>query len=343
MPILGIIASSKPAAAPSSNGYVAMTNYNNREIDAYRFNNGFISKYTNSSPAFGNQSNGVAFHPTQDYIAGVGGNPFNPRAIAWPWSGATGFGTALAQPSLPGATRGVGFAPNGNQIFLAGSNSPYVHAYAWSAGFGSKFADPSVLPGGNAFSLDVSPSGNNVAVSGISGIAAYAYPWSASGWGTQYAGPSATVGGGIGRTIRFSKDETAVAWTGDLSPTAVILAWSASGFGSAFAGSPGSGGGSNGLAWSPNNDAIALGYGNNNTGAVFRWSPSGLGTQFSNPSPFFTGNADAATFDATGAAVFFGGGTINAFAFSSAGFGSKYAAPAVAPGNDLTGVAFKSV
>jgi len=343
MPILGIMGSSRRSAAPVSNGYVAMTNYNNRQIDAYRFNNGFVSKYANSNPAFGNQSNNVAFHPTQDYIAGVGGNPFNPRAIAWPWSGTTGFGTALAQPSLPSTTRGVGFTPNGNDVFLAGNGSPYVHAYVWSAGFGTKYANPSVLPDGNMFNLDVSPSGTNVAVTGNTGIATYAYPWSASGWGTQYASPSSTVGGGIGRAIRWSKDETAIAWTGDLNPTAVILAWSSSGFGSAFAGSPGSGGGSIGVAWSPNNDAIAFGYGNNNAGAVFSWSPSGLGTQFSNPSPFFSGNGDTVTFDSTGTVVFFGGQTINAFSFSSTGFGSKFADPAVSPGNDITGISFKSV
>ena len=33
-----------------------------------------------------------------------------------------------------------------NAIAVAHSNTPYITAYPWSAGFGTKYADPATLP-----------------------------------------------------------------------------------------------------------------------------------------------------------------------------------------------------
>jgi hypothetical protein len=87
-------------------------------------------------------------------------------------------------------------------IAVAHRNSPFITAYPWSAGFGTKYANPATLPAGRGFGTAFSPSGNAIAVAHGASPFITAYPWSA-GFGTKYANP-ATLPGGSGLGTAFS-------------------------------------------------------------------------------------------------------------------------------------------
>jgi len=57
------------------------------------------------------------------------------------------------------------FSPNGNDITIGHTGTPFISAYPRSAGFGTKYANPASLPN-NVFSWysKFSPSGNDVFV-----------------------------------------------------------------------------------------------------------------------------------------------------------------------------------
>jgi hypothetical protein len=87
--------------------------------------------------------------------------------------------------------------------FLAvGHNtSPFITAYPWLAGFGTKYANPATLPAGTGNGVAFSPSGNDIAVAHSTTPLISAYPWS-SGFGTKYANP-ATLPTGTGNAVAF--------------------------------------------------------------------------------------------------------------------------------------------
>jgi hypothetical protein len=47
----------------------------------------------------------------------------------------------------------VAFNPTGTALAVAHLNSPYITAYPWSGGFGTKYSDPSTLPTGDGDSV----------------------------------------------------------------------------------------------------------------------------------------------------------------------------------------------
>lgn len=102
------------------------------------------------------------------------------------------YGTKYANPAsaLPGdRALGVKFSNSGNLLFVGTLGSPFIHAYNWSNGFGSKYADPSSLPPDDATKIDVTPDTTAVAVSLNVSPYINLYPWS-SGFGTKYANPA---------------------------------------------------------------------------------------------------------------------------------------------------------
>jgi hypothetical protein len=92
-------------------------------------------------------------------------------------------------------------------VFVGMTTSPYVHAYAWSSGWGTKYANPATLPVGAVGSGSVRNSGDVIAMSVNGSPYITAYPW-ASGWGTKYADPSVLPTGT--NSARFNYDGTAV-------------------------------------------------------------------------------------------------------------------------------------
>ena len=61
--------------------------------------------------------------------------------------------------------QGAGGGTGEQFIAVAHGTTPFVTAYPWSAsGFGTKFANPSTLPGTLGYGVAFSPSGDAVAV-----------------------------------------------------------------------------------------------------------------------------------------------------------------------------------
>ena len=89
-----------------------------------------------------------------------------------------------------------------NFIAIAHQDSPFITAYPWSSGFGTKYADPATLPANDGYGVAFSASGNDIAVAHRGTPFITAYPWS-SGFGTKYADP-ATIPADNGRSVAWA-------------------------------------------------------------------------------------------------------------------------------------------
>ncbi len=82
-----------------------------------------------------------------------------------------------------------------------------ITVYPWTSGtgFGTKYADPSSLPGNSNMAVTFSPDGADIVVGDFSTSPyIFGYPWtSGSGFGTKYADPSTTPTNG-GKKVAFS-------------------------------------------------------------------------------------------------------------------------------------------
>jgi len=83
----------------------------------------------------------------------------------------------------------IGFKPQGDAIAMTVDTTPFVHAYPWSSGFGTKYANPATLPAGNAESVVFKPQDEVIVVGHNTTPFISAYPW-ALGFGTKYANPA---------------------------------------------------------------------------------------------------------------------------------------------------------
>ena len=129
----------------------------NVNIQAYKFTpgTGWGTKFT--APVLANSPTGsvagIVFRKDNDVLV-ICNSTASAAIIAYAWSTA-GFGTKFANPAtLPAVgigsvTRGKSrFTKDGNNLIIGSTASPYIHAWAWSAGFGTKYSDPSDLPPG---------------------------------------------------------------------------------------------------------------------------------------------------------------------------------------------------
>jgi len=85
---------------------------------------------------------------------------------------------------------------------VAHFNSPYVTAYPWSSGFGTKYANPSTLPANICFDVAFSPDDADIALAVATSPFVEAYAWS-SGFGAKYSSPS-TLPANQGNSVTFS-------------------------------------------------------------------------------------------------------------------------------------------
>jgi hypothetical protein len=94
----------------------------------------------------------------------------------------------------------------GDAIAVTSNATPFVLAYPWSSsGFGTKYANPTTLPGGFGKGVAFSPLGDAIAV-GFGGASPYlrVYRWSsATGFGAAYSNP-ATLPAGTVNNIAFT-------------------------------------------------------------------------------------------------------------------------------------------
>lgn len=172
-----------------------------------------------------------------------------------------------------------------------------------------------------------------------------AYPFSGSGFGTRYSNP-ATLAPGTGNGTAFNPGTNSVALAHTTTPFFTVWAWSnSSGFGTKYTDpSPAvteSSGTGLGVEFSPSNDAIALGMSSLSSPYIqaYRWSSSGWGTRYANPSSGLNNSTRGIDFIPAGnvlgvaniATPF-----INAYAWTSeSGFGTKFADPSNLPPGGL--------
>ena len=103
------------------------------------------------------------------------------------------------------------------------------------------------------------------------------------------------------------------------------------------------------IAWSPNDDDIAIANNNNPRLHVYPWA-SGFGTKYSNPDTIPTGDCNAVDFHPDGNVIAVAHDvspyvsaypwTHNASGGSNDGFGTKYSNPSTLPSNTGEGIAF---
>ena len=127
------------------------------------------------------------------------------------------------------------------------------------------------------------------------------------------------------------------------SPFVTVYPWSAAGFGAKFsdpATLPTFHG--QGIAFSPNGDALVVGMADVPYIHAYAWSALGFGTKFADPSPALPDYANGIAFSPAQDVVFIASGTsprIYAYAWSAAGFGAKFSDPATLPAGAANAVA----
>jgi hypothetical protein len=239
-------------------------------------------------------------------------------------------------------------APNSSEAVAVanGGTTPFITAYPWSsAGFGTKFANPTTLPGTFCGGVAFNPTGTAIAVGHNTSPFITAYAWSISGFGAKFADP-ATLPASGGNKVAFNSAGNAVAVCHDTTPFVSAYPWSGSGFGTKFADPatlPTTPGTLNDVAFNPNGTAVAVMFANTPFINVYAWSGSGFGTRFSNPSPLPTTSGLSVAFNPAGDAIALGSGgspRILVYPWSGAGFGTKFTDPATLPTADVNSVAF---
>jgi len=284
--------------------------------------------------------------PFDGYLAVAHNVPSPPGIKTYPFTTASGFGTAFSGPSSNATSDGrdVAFHPDATYLAHVANQSPYVWVYNWSSsGFGSLVSNPSSFPNTGPNKVTFAPDGNAIAVSNNFSPYIEAWSWS-SGWGSKYSNPS-------------SLPQThchAVAWTPDGDYIAVatqafsepfcIYPWSnSSGFGTKLSNPSYSGNtrGANAVDFHPDGTFFALGERYNgdvsrSTVHVWAWS-SGFGTKQSAPSSYPQGPVNAVKFSPNGEYIAVASNVspdIHVWPWSSSGFGSPYANPSTLPGYD---------
>jgi WD40 repeat protein len=283
-----------------------------------------------------------------------------PFVTVYPWDSSTGFGSKVTNPVTLATGNGydIDFTAAGNAVAISHSASPYVTAYPWTSnGFGSKYANPAVLPdanNGQAQGISFSPNDNAIAVAhsaqpSVGKTQVSAYQWNSStGFGSKYSNPATTTGivdAGI-TSIRFSKNGQSLAAGGNTVPYINIYQFTAvSGFGTKYS-NPGTQptNAVYGIMFSPNDSYVATAHFGSPFISVYPWNAStGFGTRIANPSTLPGGTGQSVDFHPTGASIALGhdeAPAVSVYPWSSGGFGTKYSNPATFGSNYVNGVRF---
>ena len=176
------------------------------------------------------------------------------------------------------AAAGSGSTPNA--IILSTKDSPYLDAWEWDdTGFGTKYANPSTLMTGMAYSIAVAPTEDALLVPYDVGNGMAAYAWdSSSGFGTKYTNAGISD---VGYSAAFNSDATIALLGTNKDIGSGVKAYyfnTSAGFGGAFANPstvPGHSG--MGVAFHPSDTAVAVAHSLTPFISTYPWSP-GFGT-----------------------------------------------------------------
>lgn len=208
---------------------------------AWNLTTGFGTKYSNPSSGYPLPSFGYSvIHHTDssgEYL--IFGHEGSPYISAWDWSSSTGFGNKKSDPASALNSRTNGLTSKYNDtIFTANSSSPYINAYNFSNGFGTKWSDPGTLPTGTG--NDVSVIGNfgsmNVFIAHSTSPYITAYSYGFSSFGSKWTNPG-TLPTGTGNCVTARQLYTGSSVVVGHETTPFITAYpfsSSSGFGSKY-------------------------------------------------------------------------------------------------------------
>jgi hypothetical protein len=231
------------------------------------------------------------------------------------------------------AGTGPSYAAN-TLIAVSHETTPFITAYPFNAGFGTKFSNPATLPPSRGNAVAFSPTANNLGVA-QSTDSITAYPFSPSGFGTRYANPVPAVGSSQGASVDLNG--TDLAFGNNFSGNIWVYPFT-SGFGTRYA-NPASlpGNTVSGIKFRPGDIAMSV-AGATPSLAVYPWSTGfGFGTRYANPASAPAGTI-ANGIDFTSSQIAIAHNTsprVTAYPFTT-GFGTKYADPATLPsGNGL--------
>lgn len=271
--------------SPSSKYVAVGTSGTSPRIHAYRWSgNGFGTKFSNPSTIPSSEGHDIAFTNNEDFLAvaaltGVG------NLLVYPWSD-SGFGTAYTRPTFAGGSAlSVAFSQTGSALLIGFDASIFIRAYAWSAGWGTQYANPGTAHSGST--LTVGFSKDNTLAYATSTVTPFlsVYDWSDStGFGSRYANPG-TLPASQCRGIHMSNNQDVIFVSHLNSPYIGAYAWSSSGFGTKFS-DPSTLPAGNGFSvtLSRSQKIVLMTHNISPWLSAYIWSSSGFGTKFSNPS-----------------------------------------------------------
>ena len=354
----GLLAKPYGTLHESTGSAVAFAHDASPFISVYRWVDqvGFGTKFSDPATLPTGVGRGVKFTPSADNIIVAHNNA--PRMSAYPWNRVTGFGTKYADPaSLMGAhatSTAVSeqFLPADYHVAFSAEAAPNVHAYPLSksgAGWGTKYADPAVLPPFLGNTVAFTPNGNNVAVGTFSAPIINAYAWTdGAGFGAKWADPAVAAGPFNGNGVKWAPNGNSIALAHDQSAGNWLSAWiwsNLTGFGTKYADpsyvagmSPSIG---RSVAFTPGSDIVMLGHVNNINAvgiySAWAWTDAGgFGARFDSTGAFpgllAAAQGLSVTFNESKTS-FFGGDALTPFMHASrwtnaGGFGTAYADPA---------------
>jgi hypothetical protein len=247
------------------------------------------------APSFSNTLFGADFHPNQDVFAvGGGATSAPPTAINWSESEiGTTYSTPLSGtfPTSGYTVENIRFHPTGDAVAVGEADvSPRLYVYAWSNGFGTKYANPATLPADGGQNVAFSYDGSYVTIPTLNSPRVATYPFSLStGIGTRYANPGTAIGG-QGIHSEFSPDGNYISIAHNSAPRVSTYPWNP-GYGTRYA-NPGTAvpGDGRGVVFSNDNANIIIAHVNSPHISAYLWNP-GYGTKYSNPTVLLAADA----------------------------------------------------
>lgn len=230
--------------------------------------------------------------------------------MAYAWSDATGFGTKYSAPGVQPSTE-----PSRITFNHAGTSfmTDTGRGYPWTSasGFGTRYSNPATtLSGGFTLSVcfsnadDVLFFGTRISGGGNT-VYLEAYQWSSSGYGTKYTNVTLTNTNNNFSDIKMSPyggklltaNDASSGAAGDMRPVGYVTWDNTTGFGGSFT-YPATRSGEKGsrIAFSYSGSAVAIALQNSPYLVAYRWSSSGFGSIYSNPSSLPAGGANDVTF-----------------------------------------------
>jgi len=269
----------------SPNGATVAIAYNTTlfwDLVSFNSTTGYTgSYYTISGKSSSTLNRSVALSADTFVQAGNG-----TAANAYPWTvGAVGtrYTTPTGMPTI-----GYGIAINSFAVAIGHNTTPFVSAYPFVAGtgWGTKYANPATLPGGDARGVSFSPSGTTLLVAHVNSVFISAYPWN-NGFGTRYAGPIGILDTRTYSAV-FSPNGNNIAVSTGAAPFLNVYPWS-NGFGTKYADPVTAVVGTyadNTIFSADGSTVFAAG---STTVQAYAWS-NGFGTKYANPASGLTGN-----------------------------------------------------